>query len=197
MPKLVDHPLRREQLAAALWRLVLREGIEAASIRRVAAEAGWSTGSLRHYFADQSELLSFAMDLVVRRVTERMSRLGPEPDPRRRAQRMLEEVLPLDAARHTETRVWLAFTARSLVSPDLRSLRDDAHAGLRALCRHAVELLGVADPARESERLHALIDGLALHAVLTPDVTTPARQVELLAAHLDALARAGHRARGS
>ena len=48
MPKVVDHAARREQLAAALWRVVVRDGVEAASLRRVAAEAGWSVGSLRH-----------------------------------------------------------------------------------------------------------------------------------------------------
>jgi AcrR family transcriptional regulator len=188
MPKLVDREQRREELASALWRLVLREGIEAASLRRVAGEAGWSTGSLRHYFATQSELLAFAMELVTQRVTERVGALRPAADPRETAERLLHEILPLDAERHAEMQVWLAFTARSLVEPGLRELRDRAHLGLRSLCRAAVELLGVPEPEREAERVHALIDGLALHAVLDPATTTPARQTELLAAQLDALA---------
>jgi AcrR family transcriptional regulator len=185
VPKLVDHDERRETLAGALWRVVTREGIEAASLRRVAAEAGWSTGSLRHYFGTHSELLSFAMELVVQRVTGRVARLWPSDDPRETAQRLLEEVLPLDAERHAEMQVWLAFTARSLVEPELRELRDRAHAGLRGLCATAVELLG--GGAADAERVHALIDGLALHAVLDPQTTTPQRQRHLLGAELDAL----------
>jgi AcrR family transcriptional regulator len=188
MPKIVDREQRREELAAALWRLVVREGIEAASVRRVAAEAGWSTGSLRHYFETQSELLAFAMELVVQRVTERVGALRPSSDPRDIAARLLHEVLPLDAERRAEMQVWLAFTARSLVEPELRELRDRAHTGLRSLCHTAVELLG--GDGADAERVHALIDGLALHAVLDPATTTPARQVELLDAELDALARA-------
>jgi AcrR family transcriptional regulator len=187
MPKVVDRERRREELAAALWRLVEREGIEAASLRRVAAEAGWSTGSLRHYFATHSELLAFAMELVVQRVTDRVGRLSPSPDPRETAAIVLHEVLPLDAERHAEMQVWLAFTARSLVEPELRELRDQAHTGLRGLCATAVELLG--GGAAEAERVHALIDGLALHAVLDPATTTPERQRELLGAELDALAQ--------
>jgi AcrR family transcriptional regulator len=186
MPKLVDREQRREELAAALWRLVRRDGIEAASLRRVATEAGWSTGSLRHYFATQSELLAFAMELVVQRVTGRVGRLWPSDDPRETAERLLHEVLPLDGERHAEMQVWLAFTARSLVEPELRELRDRAHAGLRALCATAVELLG--GGAADAERVHALIDGLALHAVLDPATTTPGRQRELLGGELDALA---------
>ena len=206
MPRLVDHEQRRQELAAALWRLVLREGIEAASVRRVAAEAGWSTGSLRHYFETQSELLAFAMELVVQRVSARVAAIPRGRDPHAMAERLLHEVLPLDPERHAEMQVWLAFTARSLVEPGLRELRDRAHSGLRSLCRAAADLLAAPSPEREAERLHALIDGLALHAVLDPATTTPARQVELLGVQLDALsppgtsgraARAGTRPPGS
>jgi AcrR family transcriptional regulator len=184
MPKLVDHAARREELAAALWRLVVREGIEAASLRRVAAEAGWSAGSLRHYFQTQSQLLAFAMELVVQRVTERIAAMVPWPDLHESARRALQEVLPLDDERRAEMQVWLAFTMRSLTDPELRPLRDEAHSGLRTLCRDVVAALGAADPEREGQRLHAFVDGLALHAILAPDVTTPQRQVELLDAQL-------------
>jgi hypothetical protein len=71
---------------------------------------------------------------------------------------------------------------QALVDPDLRELRDGAHAALRELCRRVAE--GDRDPGRAAEQLHALVDGLALHAVLAPNVTTPARQAELLDAYL-------------
>jgi AcrR family transcriptional regulator len=191
MPKQVDHAQRREELAAALWRLVVREGIEAASIRRVAAEAGWSTGSLRHYFETHSQLLAFAMELVVERVTERLAHPPPPANVRDAVEWALHQVLPLDPERRAEMQVWLAFTMRSLVDPELGDLRERAHAGLRDLCRSAVAALRLEPAEPEAERLHALIDGLALHAVVDPEVTTPARQRELLASYLDARVRPG------
>src|SRR5918992_4139457 len=97
---------------------------------------------------------------------------------------VLNGLLPSDAERHAEMQVWIAFTARSFVEPELRELRDRAHAGLRELCATAVGLLG--GGAAEAERVHALIDGLALHAVLDSATTTPERQRELLGAELDA-----------
>lgn len=187
MPKLVDHAQRREELAAALWRVVVRHGIDDASLRRVAAEAGWSPGALRHYFATQTELVTFAMELVADRVGRRIDALPAEADPRMRATRLLLEVLPLDTERRAEMQVWLAFTMRAFSDPELRARRDHAHAGLRELCRSAVLLLGKPDPAHEAERLHALIDGLALHAILDPHTTTADRQVELITDHLDRL----------
>jgi len=187
MPKQVDHAQRREEVAAALWRVVMRDGIEGASLRRVAAEASWSPGSLRHYFATQSELLAFAMDLVTERAVRRVDALPARPDRRATATRLLQEILPLDAERRAETQVWLAFTMRALVDPGLRGRREEAHAGLRELCRSAVVLLGAPEVEHETQRLHALIDGLALHAILDPHTTTADRQVALLEDHLDDL----------
>ena len=146
MPKIVDHAARREQLAAALWRVVVRDGVEAASLRRVAAEAGWSVGSLRHYFETQADLLHFAMELVVTRVTDRVAALPQETDPVAAATGLLHQFLPLDADRRAEMEVWLAFASRALVDPSLRELRDEAHTGVRGVCRRAVELLGAARP---------------------------------------------------
>ena len=152
----------------------MRDGIESASIRRVAAEAGCSSGSLRHYFDTHSRLLAFAMELVVERVTERVLALDADDHEGRLAQ-----TLPLDAERRAEVEVWLAFTARALVDPELRALRDAAHAGLRGLCVDA------AGSERGADRLHALVDGLAVHGILAPEITTPERQLELLREQLE------------
>src|ERR687896_126363 len=111
VPKLVDHEQRREQLAAALWRLVMREGIEAVSVRRVAAEAGCSTGSLRHYFETRSELLAFAMELVVERVSARVAAPPAGLDRRAIAEWVPQQVLPVDPERRAEAQGWLALPA--------------------------------------------------------------------------------------
>ena len=63
MPKQVDHEKRRRQIAEATWRLISTEGIEQATVRKIAQEAGLSLGALRHYFATQDELLRFSMEL--------------------------------------------------------------------------------------------------------------------------------------
>jgi DNA-binding transcriptional regulator YbjK len=171
----------------ALWRLVMREGVEAASIRRVAAEAGCSSGSLRHYFETQGDLLAFAMALVTRRAAGRIAALPAGGDARARAGRVLREVLPLDDERRAEMQVWLAFTMQAVVEPRLRPLLEEAHAALRGLCEGLARELG----SDGGERLHAFVDGLALHAVVVPDVTTPERIGELLDAELGRLAAGG------
>jgi AcrR family transcriptional regulator len=190
----IDRETRRRQLGEALWRVVLRDGIEAASVRNVAAEAGVSKGSLRHVFPSQSELLTFAMQLVIDEVRRRVAAVDPSDDVRKVVGRRLEALLVLDEKTRTVLEVWLAFAARARVDARLRPLRDETHAQVRTLCRQSIETLCVEGRTRtdldldsEAERLHALIDGLAMHATLDPKITTPARQRELLSRHLDSL----------
>ncbi|TDD46066.1 TetR family transcriptional regulator [Kribbella antibiotica] len=201
MPKIVDHDARREEIAQALWRVVRRDGIRAASVRTIAAEAGWSAGAVRYYFPDQEGLLKFAMDLVARRVGERIHALtargGTKGSATAVALRYLEEVLPLDAERMAEFDVWLAFTAQALAESGAGALQaniESVNDGLRDLCAELVNALSAADALRdgldlklEIERLHALVDGLALHAAVQPGRTTPTRARRLLRLHIDSL----------
>ncbi|MER7172777.1 TetR/AcrR family transcriptional regulator [Streptomyces mesophilus] len=193
MPKVVDPQLRRTELAEAVWRVIRRDSLEHASVRNVAQEAGLSTGSLRHYFSSQSELMVFAMRMVIDRIEQRIERrtaaLGAECDPLRRADTVLAELLPLDAERRAENEVWLAFTARSMTDPTLRALREESYDRLRAGCRGLVTgLIGPGrDPELESARLHALVDGLAVHAAMRPDAATAESMRAVIAAHLSEL----------
>ena len=118
MPKLVDHEQRRRELGEAVWRVIRRDGVEAASVRRVAQESGWSAGSLRHYFSTQC---SSAMQMVVERIRGRWAPSRPPADPRRAVEQRLHELLPLDKERRAENEVWLAFAGRALVDRAARS----------------------------------------------------------------------------
>ena len=191
----LDTDARRRELGEALWRVVVREGIEAASVRKVAAEAGISAGSLRHVFPSQSELLTFAMQLIAEEVAARVAAVDTSGEVRQAIEQRLHSLLVLDNETRAIFDVWLAFATRACVDQSLRPLRDQTHARVRTLCRESVETLhargetqsGI-DIAYESERLHALIDGLAMHATLDPETTTPARQIDIVRRHLDSLA---------
>lgn len=197
MPKIVDHEARREEIAQALWRVVRRDGIRAASVRTVAAEAGWSAGAVRYYFPDQDGLVSFAMDLVSRRVHARISALQVTGSATEIALRYLEEVIPLDPDRLAEFDVWLSFIAQAQAETGAGGLRQHlgpVNEGLRHLCSSLLASLDQSgslrpglDLALEAERLHALVDGISLHVAMQPDITTTARVRAILTAHLATL----------
>jgi AcrR family transcriptional regulator len=196
MPKVVDHEQRRRELADAVWRVIRREGVDRASVRTVAAEAGWSPGALRHYFATQSALLAFAMRLVVQRIEGRIAALDRAADARESVEQVLHELLPLDDERRAENEVWLAFTARALIDPELRAQHNEIHDALHQACASALKDLAAAGRAQlgphtalQVERLHALTDGLAVHTALRPDLMPPETIIAVLRLHLDALDR--------
>jgi AcrR family transcriptional regulator len=176
MPKQVDHARRREEIASALWRLVQREGMQAVSVRNVAREAGWSTGSLRHYFRTRDELLQFAMQSMIDHVSDRVRThwraTVNDPDVVESSARALEEGLPIDEIRSAEVQVWRAFHEAARTDPTLQeTLRDD-----RRMARYLMRLVvcrigslpapaGPDEPVRddvetEAIMLHAFWDGL-------------------------------------
>ena len=195
---MVDIGARREELAEALWRVIRRDGLERASVRNVAREAGLSMGALRHYFGTQDQLLAFAMRLVIERARGRIEGLDLSScAPRRAVEMVLREVLPLDAERRAEAEVWLALTGRALVDPILRALRDESYDLLRGLCRRLVGMLvesgeaapGLLDVDLEAELLYAVVDGLAVHAVVRPERAKDDLVAAVLARHIDSLCR--------
>jgi AcrR family transcriptional regulator len=192
VPKVVDHELRRREIGEALWRVVRRDGVHGATVRAVAAEAGWSASALRHYFTSQDELLTFTMQLVADRAAERIAALPAAGDPRARAEQALSEVLPLDADRRLENAVWMAFNARALTDPALRAVQDSTYDAIHALCRRVVADLVVDQPPAGrrllAHELNVLLDGLAVHAALRPSRWPPRQLRRVLSHYLDRLA---------
>lgn len=203
MPRLVDHSRRREEIAAALWRVMQRDGMHAVSVRSVAREGGWSTGSLRHYFRTRDELLQFAMDSMAERVAARVRDLwwatASDPDVVESSAQVLEEGLPLDETRIAEVQVWFAFLDTLRTNPVLKQTMRDEWAGARYLTRLVVCRIGGVpipsgpdDPVTdqvESEAilLHAFWDGLTLHSSTFPEQYDADRMRQSLRQYLTAL----------
>ena len=194
MPKIVDHEERRRELAGAVWRVILRDGVEGVSVRAVAAEAGWSAGALRHYFGTKDELLASAARLLEGRVIRRLEQRPNGLTPREAVSTALCEVLPMDDERRTEGALWFAYASRSLVDPKIAKEHAIVFDGVRRLCAgitHELATLGLLDPNldpdTEATRLHALVDGLAVHGLLGR--IEGSEILAVLEAHLDEILR--------
>ena len=170
MPKVVDHDKRRAELGRAVWEVISRDGIESATVRKVAEEAGVSMGGLRHYFDSQQGLLEFAAQAVASSVGARLARhLGAHRCDMDGAQLMLEEFLPLDADRRVEVDVWLACLIQARTDDGLAELRRASWAGERHCCRVAAAYCtGARPPGTIGDELAddcLFMDGLTLQAV--------------------------------
>lgn len=192
MPKLVDHNKRKERIAEATWMVILKKGMEGATVRNIAKEAGLSLGALRHYFSTQNELLVFAMNLVEERVTDRIHKIAAQNLPlKEKILNILLEIVPTNQETMAEMEVWFAFTFHARHRNNRLKAHDDKILpGMKNIINylHDSSLLKEnLDIDTEAEKLYALVDGLALHAMLEPERVNQQRVLTVLESHLDSI----------
>ncbi|MCM3594978.1 TetR family transcriptional regulator [Metabacillus idriensis] len=191
MPKVIDHEKRKIQLAEATWKIIAEEGIEQATVRKIASASGLSVGAIRHYFPTQSELLSYSMELVSERVRHRALAKTYKGNPLDIVKESISELLPADDERKIEMEVWLAFSVKMLVDTKLRPLSENVYQEMHDGLGQVLQLLSKLgmlkdelDMEAEINRLHSLVDGLALHHLLHPSVFTYEKMMKTLDYHL-------------
>jgi TetR/AcrR family transcriptional repressor of bet genes len=198
MARREDPDVRRRQIAEAVLAIAAREGLDAATVRDVAAEAGVSAGMVQHHFRSRDDMLLFTCRYMVQRTGERIAgRVAQLPEPRQpRAllRQIFEEMLPLDEERRTGIRVWIAFLARAVVREELGDYMRETHQGTHAMITGMLRqaeaagtlALGV-DPEREAIALFSQVDGLVSHVLL--DHYTGDEALRTIDDHLDRVFR--------
>ncbi|MBP2436218.1 TetR/AcrR family transcriptional regulator [Microbacterium amylolyticum] len=164
MPREIDQQQRDRQIVEAAWEVIAREGVAALSVRRVAAEAGLSAGSLRYSFPSQAALRERAVETLIERLSSRIAALDTSLAPRVWARAVLLELLPLDQQRCIEMEVGIALGIAAKADSGLHPLRRRLDDEIRRTCDSAARMLGHDDP-RDIDMLHGIVDGLALHLV--------------------------------
>jgi AcrR family transcriptional regulator len=119
MPKEVDHPARRRELADAACAVIARNGLAATTLADIAEESGWSIGSIRHYFPNKDELIASALWRVGERIDDRIRDRTAGGMSLNDLRITAAELLPLDADRREMALVYLAFMAQAAVVPAL------------------------------------------------------------------------------
>jgi AcrR family transcriptional regulator len=195
MPKEVDHPARRRELADAACRVIARNGLGGTTLAHVADESGWSIGSIRYYFPNKDELVASALWRVGERVDDRIRRRTGEGMAMSDLRIAATELLPLDDDRREEALVHLAFLAQAAVAPELSDASEGAAQRLQEpLAVRIAHLVGTGDlPAQldaegAAARLRVLLDGLRVQLVTTPKQTTGEWALSVLDEYLAALA---------
>jgi AcrR family transcriptional regulator len=205
VPKIVDPIQRRQEIVAAVCRIIATDGLERASLREVADEAGLAVGSVRHYFASSDDLLAYAFAAVSDRILARLdaalkglATAAGEADPGT-VLTLLGEFLPLDEERGLDVCAWLAFRNAARIRPFLAAEADRSHRAVAAVIGHVITWLLRGNGAAESpagpqlvtaaEHLLATLDGLAMHALLQPAWMSPEMCRDVLEFHVEGLRR--------
>ncbi len=187
MPKRVDVDARRTELLEAVWRIIPRSGIAAATTRAIAREASVSNGVLSHYFPDKDSLLIEALRTAYNRAQTRMREVTQGLVGLDAVRAIMLEALPLDETRLVEAQVGVSFWGLSLGNErllevmraewerfwDVLSFRVDEARSLGQLVDdiHSDDL---------THELIVLVEGISAQAVLYPSRVPVKRQVEIL-----------------
>ncbi|GAA4402046.1 TetR/AcrR family transcriptional regulator [Tsukamurella soli] len=176
MPKVVDHEQRRRELADAALSLAARDGLAAVTTRATAAECGWSTGVLNHYFSSRHDLLLAALRRAGTLQGQAYQQIiATDADARAKLIAITESVLPLDDRRLAMTRIFLFFYAEGAAQESEREEIAGFLARWRLVIRSTIaegQRNGGLDAAIDGEAvaflLQFLTDGASLEAVVDP-----------------------------
>jgi AcrR family transcriptional regulator len=191
MPKVVNHDARREEVAEATWRVIAAHGVDGATLREIAREAGFTTGVIHHYFRDRDELMAFAYELIAEQNADKLRdllRTLPAGMPRVRAS--VEALVPREL-KSGRVASLLGFWSSAVVNDRHRALNLASYGRFRALVREQVEeAIGVGDlprhldPDDTADQLIALGEGLFVRAALDPERYSSERRAHLISTSL-------------
>ncbi|HUY84058.1 MAG TPA: TetR/AcrR family transcriptional regulator [Steroidobacteraceae bacterium] len=192
MPKIVDHAMRREEIAQVACQVVAEHGFEHATVARIAKAAGYTTGMIAHYYDSKQQIILASLRLMLRRVEARLTR---------RRERgvddllsVLAETLPIDAQRYAECAFWMVFWGQVPADRRLRRLNAWVHREyMRLYARCFAEHWPASALWQKSLRDAAVrstvtfINGLTASAVTSPADWPAATQLAQLRQQLEML----------
>ena len=165
VPKLVDHDVRRREIAQAVWAVIAERGIEGVTLRCVAAEAGVSVGRIQHYHASREELVRDSCRELLKAATQRFEAVD-DTTPVEKLRRLVLGRIPATPEFAIGTSIWLAYEAKSVDDPVIAELVQRGHAGGVQEAAALLSECGVADASAVALRLMATAEGLAIRVLV-------------------------------
>lgn len=194
MPKIVDHDQRREQLVDATWRLIERGGFEIATMREIAAEAGYAHGALQRYFPNKEGLLAAAFVRAHTRTNARFDAELGSSHGLAALRKLCLQIMPLDRERLQEARVVVAFWDHAIHNAELwKAHRENALAWRAQMRVFLGQARAAGDIQSETpdeviiDQVSAMNAGFQVMSLLMPESSSPARQLTALDTILDTL----------
>jgi AcrR family transcriptional regulator len=184
MPKVTDEhrAFRREQILAAGWRCVAREGFHKTSMADVIRESGLSAGAVYLYFRSKDEIITAIAEQVVAGADVIFDEVLARDTPVTLHEAVRSIVTRIErvatAGEGELVKVALPTWAEAVRNESIRGVVAQAYRHLRGRMQELVERLQAAgefDPDADAERvaqvLFGLMPGFVLQRVILGDIT--------------------------
>lgn len=185
---------RQEQIVAATERLLGRGGVEAVTMRAVAAEAGVSLRLVQYYGQSKDELLTATLDRLAAKSVQRWQTRAAEPDGTGPAigaiRAFVAEALPANEQSRAFHRVGVSLEMLAVTGTQAAGAAYRRH--LEALADHLTGLLAAAgrtagEAARLAREVMAFSHGLG--TLVMAGISTADEADAIAAEYLDQLQR--------
>jgi AcrR family transcriptional regulator len=190
VPKVVDHEQRRVEIVQAAYRVIANDGWDATTMAAIAAEAGYTNGALKPYFASKDELMAAAFDYIYVQTGARMAAATAGKRGLAALRAYIHEILPLKPETLDEARIVIPFWHRALTTPALVARHEEAMSVWRdqirtylTQARDDADLTGAASDESVVGLLLTALLGAQITGALLPGSTSP----EALATQIEAL----------
>lgn len=185
--RVIDHAERRRKIAEVAIDVIAREGLNAATLRRIAADAGFSTMAVTHFFADKQALLNWTYKSLAQQGDDRFEEMFCQ-DPIDIVGVLLT-MTAHDAGTRRRWRAYLAFWDQAARDQAFAAeYRCATETGLAQIDRVIRARNGEVPGAAEiCQQLNAMIQGISLQSVVDENNWPVAKVRNLLNAMLNDL----------
>lgn len=123
MPKIIDHDQRRREIVEVAKGIILKGGFEAATMRSIAAEAGFANGALKHYFPGKESIVAATFETILAQISDGVLDAGaPQSSAEATLRAFLEATIPQDPEQIAASRVLLALWEYAMSNEQLADL---------------------------------------------------------------------------
>ncbi|MDK1385882.1 HTH-type transcriptional regulator BetI [Ensifer psoraleae] len=187
---------RQRDLIEATLECIAELGIQATSVRAVAARAGVSNGLIRHHFDAKANLIVAAYRRTIELITAASMRelTSTEGTPHERLRRFIVATLDAPASDYRMLSLWATFVSQSRVDPLIAAVRDQSYLDLRRATEPLIAAvfeaegrpLSAAEVENTTVIVHAVLDGLWIEACLNE---APSGVEKLIQLGIDSIAK--------
>lgn len=175
-----------ERMVDVVLSVVVSDGFEGVSVRKVAARAQVSIGAVQHHFPTKDAMLQAAMDTAARRFRQRLTeRMNPAMPAAEQLETIAIALACAEPAERETAVTWLLRLARAAVNEQVARRHREEWQALETMLR---DLIAAAAPAVDADdaaaELLALLDGLAGSAAVEPDRISGERAERIVRAHV-------------
>lgn len=189
MPKIIDRERRRAEILDVTWALILKGGLEAATMRDIANEAGFANGALKRYFENKDVIVEGTYQRALKLVETYVADAMDGSTGLKALRQMCLASMPLDQQRMQAGRVLMAFWELSLSKEPLREVyrehlkrwREQLQGYIRQ-GRQDGDILTDESDEKLADEIILLNAGANIMSQVAPDLST----VELQRLHLEA-----------